>query len=204
MSKRNESWDLVVDGLTPSTRRALQRVQAGPLSAVPPPADTDDDEDAYVTVTSRLTPKTRAAVAAATSLPVVIERNPQAEETMARFGMVTCPDGEWPTMSLFRDAEQLARRIGELQNTDTVVWAFYGLPLPVTEGPQRYLGLPGGMQMIQIPLFANGPAEVVRVTEVTTRIEQHGYLGPPEMAQSQPKVRVPAAVDEDDDEEDEG
>jgi hypothetical protein len=119
-----------------------------------------------------------------------------------RYGLCEAEDGEWAVMRLFKTPEQLARRLGELEGQDTVALPFYGVPLPFTKGPRRFLALPDG-GYVTVPLYPGEPVKRVEASEVSVPVEPHGYVGPREMAQPAPMVRVGTNLSRDEDEDDE-
>jgi hypothetical protein len=111
----------------------------------------------------------------ATHVPVVTK-----DET--RWCLVCTRDGEWPELTTFRTAEQLATQLQRLEGHDVTVHCFYGLPLSITKGPQRYIKLPSG-ELLTVPLYAGVPCERHHVSELTDlEYETTGFMGPPELA----------------------
>lgn len=203
-TKTNEAWEAFTSGLTPETRAALNKAGTVnvPVVAAPEPVE-DDETTSYRQFVSGLTPETQAAFSKPKPKAV---GEPQVEQSVAKWGLVESPDGEWAQMRLFKSAEGLARRVQQLEGKDVVVWAFWGVALPLTKGPQRLLLLPGGKQAIQIPLYEGGPCEVVPVADPDELVfEKMGYVGPPELAEAPPSkeaLEAKAAVSGDDEDDD--
>jgi len=200
MSKKNEAWDLLLSALSPEARAALTRTEPSPLAGKVVTPDEDDDSVAFNKFVAQLSPEARQAfLRKPAGTP-----EPKVEDANARWGVVESTDGEWAQMRLFKTADALVRRVSQLEGTDTVVWCFYGIALQVTKGPQRYLSLPGGTQLIQVPLFEGGPAKVVDADLLGNLVfEEAGYVGPPELAESHPVTpdKVPATAGGDDDDD---
>lgn len=196
MSKKNEAWEALLAELSPEARAGFTRTPK--LLADPPPPVEDEETTAFRQFCEELSPEARVAFTRKTDAPV----EPQVDEANARWGVVESTDGEWAQMRLFKSAEALARRVQQLEGTDTVVWCFYGIALPVTKGPQRYIVMPGGTQLIQVPVFEGGPTKVVDADLLGSVVfEEAGYVGPPELAESNPVTadKVPATGGGDDD-----
>lgn len=201
MSKKNEAWEAMLAKLSKPARAAMSSSD-NPLVPVVPQVEQDDDGDAYQAFLAKLSPTARAAYAAKTPEP-----QPAAgvEEASPRWGIVEATDGEWAKMRLFKTAEALAKRVQELEGTDTVVWCFYGLPLPLSKGPQRYLTMPSGKQLMQVPLYEGAPTKLVDADLLPhLEAEEAGYVGPRELSEAAPlakeKIPVTAGPDDDDDE----
>lgn len=195
MSAKKAAYEALLARL-PSSAQAAMRHKADPLS--PPAAEEPlgDEQVAYAALLDRLPASARDAMRAAkTGDPPAPPAPPAAA---ARYCLVESPDGEWARLRTFKTAEAAARRLGELEGRDVVVWAFYGVPLQFTRGPQRHVLLPDG-SAVSVPLFAGGPVEVVDAgTLGDLAFEEAGYVGPPELAVAPPAdAGVTAAVDDD-------
>ena len=201
MSKKNEAWEAFLSKLSKPARAAMT-TQDNPLVPPAPTPEPDDEADAYQAFLSRLSPSARAAFGGKAAEP-----QPAAgvEEATPRWGIVEATDGEWAKMRLFKTAEALARRVQELEGTDTVVWCFYGLPLPLSKGPQRYLTMPSGTKLMQVPLFKGGPTKLVDADLLPNlEAEEAGYVGPRELSEAAPlteKAEIPVTAGPDDDDE---
>ena len=201
MSKKNEAWEAFLSKLSKPARAAMT-TQDNPLVPPAPTPEPDDEADAYQAFLSRLSPSARAAFGGKAAEP-----QPAAgvEEATPRWGIVEATDGEWAKMRLFKTAEALARRVQELEGTDTVVWCFYGLPLPLSKGPQRYLTMPSGTKLMQVPLFKGGPTKLVDADLLPNlEAEEAGYVGPRELSEAVPlteKAEIPVTAGPDDDDE---
>jgi hypothetical protein len=64
---------------------------------------------------------------------------------MPEFCLVVAHDGDWPTLDIFSDVESLARRIRSLEGQQVNAFPFFGIPVPFTRGPDRFLQLPSGV-----------------------------------------------------------
>lgn len=122
---------------------------------------------------------------AATKLQDLAEHQLPPAEQPPLYCLVECPSGEWPMLKTYKKAEALARRLSELQKTDTVAWAFYGTPLPFTRLPHRYLRLPGNRQVVSIPADAKTlPQRLPVITLPELEDQSDGFIGPPELAET--------------------
>jgi hypothetical protein len=205
--RQRAAWDYFSSALTPAARAALS-AGGGPFAvARQAPTAGDDESDAYDTMVNGLTP---AAVAALKPQDAGRgdEQAVAAEAAeSARWGLVESPNGDWAVLRMFKTAEGLARRVGQLAGDDVVVWAFYGVPLVLSRGPQRYLALPGGDRVVKIPLADGLPAETVPASAAFgVRPQDDGFLGPTALATGHPppepaKAKVKAAVDEEDEDD---
>jgi hypothetical protein len=98
-----------------------------------------------------------------------------------RFVLIECADGDFPVATLHQTAEALARKVGSLEGKDTVIWCVYGIVMPITEGPQRYLFLQDGRTALQIPPYEGAPLRRVDLDLLTgLTIQEDGYIGPPD------------------------
>lgn len=204
--KKSDAGEVFLGTLTKRARAAMERTSAGPLAAPPPAESVDDDAEAagaaFVLTLTKAAQKalTKGRPAAPAEPEVQIEGN-----AVPKYGIVECQDGEWAQLRTFKNAEGLARRLQQLEGQDVVVWCFYGVPLAVTKGPQRYLELPGGVQKIQVPMFEGGPCKVVDADLLGKQaVQEDGYIGPPELATAMPveeTVKPTGGGDDDDDDE---
>jgi hypothetical protein len=207
--RQKAAWDYFSSALTPAARAALDS-GSGPFAvARAAPTLGDDEADAYAETVGELTPAAAAALAPAD--PGRDEEESAAREAneSARWGLVESPNGDWAVLRTFKTVEGLARRVGQLNGDDTVVWAFYGVPLALSRGPQRFLLLPGGERAVKIPLADGLPAEVVPASAaVGARPQDDGFLGPNALSVGHPppepekKKKVTAAVDDDEEDDD--
>lgn len=203
--KKSEAGEVFLGTLTKRARAAMERSAAGPLMCPPEPEPVDDDAElAGAAFVKTLTKAARSKLEAMPAAPP-----PEAAVAaggVPRYAVVECPDGEWAQLRTFKNYEGLARRLQQLEGTDTVVWCFYGVPLSITKGPQRYLELPGGTQKVLIPMFAGGPCRLVDADLLgKLAVQEDGYIGPPELATALPveeKVKPTGGGDDDDDDDD--
>lgn len=162
--------------LTGAARRALGRCIAGPLEVEVDTVEcTDSDEESgFSLMTSAASKALRNSVT-----PDASEAKPV--NVLARYGLVESSDGEWARLYTFKSAHALAKRLQELEGSDSVVWCFYGIPLMFTRGPRRHIQLPGSSDFMQIPSFTDGPSPIVS-EDVVNPIQEDGYIGPIELA----------------------
>ena len=192
--------------LTRPTRDLLRAEAADqPLRPVTP-CDTEE-HDAYHRFRALLTAGAREW------LDSTVQEDGQllaanTDVSVVHFGLVESPDGEWLTTRLFTTAEALAKRLGQLEGTDTVVQGFVGLPLHITKGPQRYLLIPGAEKAIMIPMYEGGPCRHVSADVLDgLELQDDGFLGPKELIDTMVVEKLtckntPDEDDEDDEEDD--
>lgn len=175
-----EAWTQFLAGLS---RKARAHMEAGskdpvvPLAA--PPQEADDDADAFERFAGGLSTAARTALS---GLPEPEPPERAVSRSNARYGLLEAHDGDWPVLKLYKKPEAVARRLAALQGKDVVVSVFFGLPLAITRGPQRYLFLPGGEQAIEIPVVEGLPTRTVPAEQVAELpVEESGFFGPPEL-----------------------
>ena len=210
---QESGWSQFFEMLTPAARSALDNKEPSVLDAVPTNKVFTEDSDQFAKFRESLTPTTREYVDELVEIDDVKE-DAGVEADAARYCLVEGPDGEWSSVRLFKTADGLARRIGMLSGQDMIVWAFYGIPLRLTKGPQRYLFLPDQQTAIAIPMYQGGPAKVVPVDLLSaSELQEDGFIGPPELAQTNPPgpktsslspAKLTKSKDDDDDDEEEG
>jgi hypothetical protein len=171
------AWSEWASGLSRAARKALE-----PTSRLPVPAPVQDAHEAeFLSLRAGLTRAAREALDGMAASPPSYQ---QADARLARPCLVEAPDGDWPLLRQFHSLEDLVRRLGQLEGEDVVAWAFFGIPLPFTRGPQRYLALPDGVRAITVPLYEGGPIRAVPLQDVldTLGVQEDGFLGPPELS----------------------
>lgn len=197
------AWEAFLASLPPSTRDRMNKAGQDSLPVDAPREEVGEEQEAYDLFVSSMPASVREVM----RRPSTVAPETEVEAAVARYGVVESTDGEWAKMRVFKTSEGLARRLQQLEGSDTIVWLFFGLPLGLTKGPQRYIMLPGGTQAIQVPLYEGGPCKVVDAELVASlATEDNGYLGPPELAETPPpeddseeKAATSADSDEDDD-----
>jgi len=182
--KQAQAWEFWQASLSPAARKALDEPEPPALPVSSPAASADDEEDAYAELCERLSVQAREALdqaePAAPSSPDTIER---PDQLLARPCLVESPNGDWATLRVFKTMEGLARRIGDLEGSDTVVWAVFGVPMRLTKGPQRYLLLPDGENAIMVPMYSGGPVKKVEASLLEgLEMQEDGFIGPYELA----------------------
>lgn len=214
--KQESGWQLFLDMLTPAARSAIQHKEPAKLPTPVEHKVPTDENDQFAAFRSSLMPSTRERVDGLVSDERIEPVDIEPDTNAARYCLVEGPDGEWSSVRVFKTPEGLARRIGSMEGQDMVVWAFFGIPLRITKGPQRYLLLPDGQQAITIPLYDGGPVQFVDADLLSEReIQEDGFVGRPELAVGRmPEPKMPSKKmapgkvtktkdDDDDDEEDE-
>ena len=81
------------------------------------------------------TPEANVAPVTAPIHPVV---------TKPEFCLIVAPDGEWPLLEIYPDLGSLTKRLRGLEGAYMSVFPFFGIPVPFTRGPNRFLQLPDG------------------------------------------------------------
>lgn len=200
MSKQQEAWNAFASGLSPLARTALTADKLDPL-LITNEEDSDDATDAYQTVMAALSPGTSEALAK-TGGGYVPPKQIAVEK--AKYCLVEIPDGDWPRLRVYSTPEAMAKRITNLAGFDVSVWCYYGIPLKVSKGPQRFVELPSGYQLMRIPPFPGVEPTVVNTDEVDELTwEKRGFVGPSYLADALPteadQVPATAGGDEDDD-----
>lgn len=179
-----DQWQLFLQAVTPTTKARLvaSAKVPRPLDVPPPPQLRGEEHDDYAAFFASLPPGAAEQVNGMADTAKDAEPEPDVNE--ARYGIVECPDGEWAQIKLVRSVAALANRMSVLEGQDVVAWVFYGVPLQFTKGPQRYLRLPDGRHALKLPMYGNGPYEVVDVAEMEKiDLQEDGYLGPPQLAE---------------------
>lgn len=197
-SQATRVWDDFLAQMSPTVQAAFRREPAA--------VEVDADDDSAL---ADLGPLARQGLEGLSEKPQVEE----IDASIAKFHLVECADGEWATVSTFKVPEGMVRRLADLEGQDTNVWAFYGVPLIISRGPQRYVCLPDGKHAMTVPPYAGGPVKIVDITLLTgIKPQDDGYMGPPELAvvhiervPPKPKHvrRGPMGDDDEDDEDDE-
>jgi len=146
---------------------------------------TSVDVDEFTSFADSLSADARAAVMLANSdeLPSSVEPPP---ERGMRYGVVECFSGEFPVLKMFKTAERMATYLKTLEGRDVVVWCFYGQNLPITVGPRRYVLM--GDKTVSVPIGDESPT-VVDTDSVQVEIQDDGFMGPPELAQTPSKTQ---------------
>jgi hypothetical protein len=138
----------------------------------------DDDQQAFTAWEASLTEEARVALRGPA---VAVAATPPPKDL--RLGLVELHDGQLPVLRVYSSAAALARRLQALQDQDVAVIPFYGKPLKFTKGPQRYLQLPDGNNVIMIPLVKGGPTTILEADLLHDPVYQEDwYIGPAELA----------------------
>lgn len=159
-----------------------------------------------------LAPDMELSPNALSALRAPIENSIVPDQLIARYGCVVMAAGEYPVLHLFTTQTALVNFISEKEGQDVAISLFYGLPILMTKGPNRYLVLPGGTQAICIP---RNPVKKVQMVDATlldsVEIQEDGFLGPEafittyqDRAVKEDEEPMPGEEDDDDDEDEEG
>jgi hypothetical protein len=206
------AWHIWQDRfLTKEEVRQLEQVDPSNLQAVKPESIIEDEATiAYQKFCSQFLTQNERNILDSLAQPQDTPAECDVKPDTVRYCLVECPDGEWPVVRGFRTPEALARRIGEVEGKDMVLWAFYGVPLQITCGPQRYLVLPDSETALQVPLYSGGPCARVELTLLgELELQKDGFVGhraliDPSVAQKerQEMAELPDDPDDDDDDDD--
>jgi hypothetical protein len=120
------------------------------------------------------------------SLPTTAPMHPKV--TKPEWCMFVCPFGEFPSLVIYTSLEAMAKRLRTLEGQDMAVFPFYGVPVPFTRGPCRFLRLPDGQLRPLFDLSAFGTFVANPLSEPP--IDSTYYLGPEELSD----VAPPSAV----------
>lgn len=152
--------------------------QAQITGAARPATVGDDDQQAFTAWEASLTEEARAALRG----PVAVGTATPPPKDL-RLSLMEFHDGQLPVLRVYSSAAALARRLQALQDQDVAVIPFYGKPLKFTKGPQRYLQLPDGDNVIMIPLVKGGPTTILEADLLNDPVYQEDwYIGPAELA----------------------
>lgn len=100
------------------------------------------------------------------------------------WGMVRCPEGQYPSITLYNNLKDLVSALAKLEGADTSVFLFYGVGLTLTTPCvasdtelKRFLVLPG-RKCVEV---RKGNSEVVEWENLPKgcRIQEEGWLGSP-------------------------
>lgn len=183
--KNAAAWQQFMSMLTPRCKTEVQNTECTSVLSTNTPDDTIEDEETAQYMAFRAT----LSAAAAEQLDALFgdseDDSVEVNDKLARYCLIECPDGGWSTVRMFKNKEDLARRLGRLEGEDMVVWAMFGVPLRLTKGPQRYLLLPDGMTALTIPIIEGGPVKTIEADLLDQiELQDDGYVGPPELAQA--------------------
>jgi hypothetical protein len=90
---------------------------------------------------------TEAAPSASPSLdgegaPAAAPTHPKV--TKPEWCLLVFPEAQYPTLVIYPSLEAMAARLRTLVGRNMAVFPFYGIPVPFTQGPYRFLCLPNG------------------------------------------------------------
>jgi len=191
-------WAAWMASLSGAAQRALQDKESGPLTCAVAPPDDEELAADYSAFRAALTGRARDGLDALVDFADTDK--PELNATVG-YGVVVCPDGEWPTVTVYKQPEGAAKRIGALDGEDVCVWAFYGVVLPLTQGPQRHLILQDGQTALTVPTYSGAPIRKVNVDLIADcEPQSDGYLGPDELIKA-PVSAMPAKVTAPEDDE---
>lgn len=156
------SW---VDQLHPLTKQRL--LQPAPLSV------EAEEVCAFQQFRDGLLPSTKAAIITESS-----EKKLWPQGRKPFHILFAQEDGEWAQQHLFGTEEALAEKVRKLDGTDTVVFAVFGIPVVITQGPERLIIFPSGNAYT----LGRSKIEKVKVENEVT-IQTDGFLGEAQLAE---------------------
>lgn len=110
------------------------------------------------------------------TVPAAVERNGGG------YCMVEAADGEFADLRLFHTLEGLVERLTNLVGCDVSVFPFFGTPLPISQGPDRFLLLPNDKAVA-----ITKQQQHVDLAEEDVTVEESGFLGPPALGIQAPE-----------------
>lgn len=179
MAANTNTWRTFLATLDPKTRNDLEALRQGVSGKSSKILYTREAYE-YDKLRAAMPPETQV------QFDELAEQNSEPEPAQTadgfRYLLLECPDGEWSVIRSYASIEAVAKRMAQLEGTDTVVFPIWGVPLPFTKGLPRYLVLPNGRQAIQIPYKHGGPCQIVPADLLEElAIQQDGFLGPEEL-----------------------
>lgn len=117
-------------------------------------------------------------------MPAAVEKNGSG------YCLIEAPDGEFPALRMFYTLEGLVERLTKLVGQDVVAYPFFGTPLPISKGPDRFLLLPNDKAVA-----ITKQQHRVDLSEEDVEVEESGYLGPGALS-----IPAPSYVDDESDE----
>jgi|688.fasta_scaffold173006_4 hypothetical protein len=181
------AWNTWFDKLSPVGKETVEETRRSPVSRELAMHKTVvcDDAQLFKNSFAKLSEFTRTVIQekVAAEMPV---GDVVPNFTSIGYWIVECADGEAPKIKNVRTSVALAKYLSSAEGKDVYVFPFYGVPLPVTKGPQRYVYLPDGATALTVPAVKDGA-----VTEVDTetllpvvKMQADYYFGPVEMITS--------------------
>lgn len=92
-----------------------------------------------------------------------------------RYHLAQAPDGEPLFLSSYSKLIDLQKGIAALEGKDVIAFAFLGVLLPVTVGPNRRLKTPSGLYALTPPFAA------VTDTGEDLELQTNGFMGPDDL-----------------------
>jgi hypothetical protein len=168
--KSVEAWEKWLGTLSPEAQAAL----AGEQQAL---QDVDDAAEAYAAWRDTLSSPARRAVDSLVSQPPEPETN--TSKDLACFCAVEVSNnGDWPSLRLFKLASSVVKHMAALEGTDTSLFVFYGVRMPYTKGPRRYLLLPDHTTALSVPVMeGEAPVQVDFASLDNVEVQEDNYLG---------------------------
>jgi len=106
--------------------------------------------------------------------PIATATHPVVDR--AEWCLVVCENGEYPTLEIFPDIDAMTKRLRALEDKDATAIPFFGIPVPFTPGPYRFLRLPDGKPHPVVELSRYG--KFVPDPQATLPIDVSYQLGP--------------------------
>ena len=156
--------------------RARPQVQAQ-LAVSATASPVDDESYGYESLVARSRPQIQQM------LEEMVEPKPGEMPTnhKPKYGLVSCPDGEFPSVRLYDSPETMARAVKEMEGQDVAVVMFFGFVVPITKAPHRIIVLPDDTYVALDPLVSLLPADAM---DYELEIQDDGFLGDPSLSLS--------------------
>ncbi len=181
---KEAKWERFATSLSPAAQAALQGKVKADLE--------DEGRSEFRLYSASLSPAARDAIKTASDVEPEwpAGRKPQ-------YLLIEQEDGEFSTVKIFKNDLDMAQRVVHLDNTDTVVWAVYGILMPISkpmgEGVHRHRFI---FKPDDTAIKAGAVPVRVDALDAEVSVQDDGFLGPPEFlvvaSRPQPAVRAPA------------
>jgi hypothetical protein len=164
VNKDKLKWEVFTNSLGPDARAYL-RGQPAP----------EDGELNFEDWKATFSPDAQEALSRAADPPPI---SVAIDDADYQYCICVCRDGEFPILRRFSRVEQLADFVSQLRDQGVWVFAFHGLPVAMTAGPQRYLVLPDLRTAVTIPIAEHEPVSRVDLDRLDhVELQEDGYLG---------------------------
>jgi hypothetical protein len=172
-TKQVSSWQLWLNTLSPAARSILDNNNK--------PVIEDEEKEEYARFRSTLSEYTQEAIDILIPAEESFDEN-DVNESAFRYCYVEIAEEEIPVLRVFKSAELWARHAAKAEGKAVFLVPFYGKPLQISVGPQRYLSLPDEDKVMVVPYQNRGPCKVFDSTLLNEFVSQDNFfLGPTEL-----------------------